>query len=210
MRDATPAEIARDPDPFAEPISLPSGERLVFRPLKQEDSSLLADYFVGLSAETRRRFGPHPFTAEQAAILCAQIDYGKVIRLLAVTDNAQKPQAVAYFILGLELNALDGERYRARGMELDRASACSIAPSVADHWQGRGLGTMVMARTLALASGLGRKKALLQGGVQATNLRAIQFYEKFGFCMAGSFSTTVENHDMVLDLTLGETIRDSK
>jgi len=209
MRDATPGEIARAPDSFAETIALSSGERFVFRPLKREDASLLADYFLSLSADTRKRFGPHAFNAEQAAILCAQIDHGKVIRLLALTDNVQEPRAVAYFILGLELHEEDEKRYRARGMELDRASVCSIAPSVADRWQGRGLGATVMVRALALARRLGRKQAILQGGVQATNLRAIRFYEKFGFRKAGYFSTSVANYDMILDLTQGATIGDA-
>ena len=202
MRDATPGEIARAPDSFAETMAFFSGERLVFRPLKQEDASLLADYFLSLSAETRQRFGPHAFTAEQAAILCAQIDYGKVIRLLAVTDDVQKPRAVAYFILGLELNEQDAKRYHARGMDLDRASVCSIAPSVADHCRGRGLGARMMARALTLARALGRKNVILQGGVQATNFRAIRFYEKFRFGRVGSFSTTVENYDMILNFGL--------
>ena len=204
MREASPGQIARAPDSFAETIALSSGERFVFRPLKQEDASLLADYFLGLSADTRQRFGPHAFTAEQAAILCAQIDYGKIIRLLAVTGNVQEPRAAAYFILGLELHEEDEKRYRARGMELDRASVCSIAPSVADRFQGRGLGARVMARALALARALGRRNVILQGGVQATNSRAIQFYEKFGFGRVGSFSTTVENYDMMLNLTQKE------
>lgn len=133
MRALTPDAITRDADSVAETIALACDERIVFRPLKGEDSALLGRYFLGLSADTRRRFGPHPFTAEQAEMLCAEIDYEKIIRLLAVTDD-------------------------------------------------------------------GQRQVILQGGVQATNSRAIGFYEKHGFRKAGSFSTAVENHDMFLDL----------
>jgi ribosomal protein S18 acetylase RimI-like enzyme len=210
MRDATPKAITRDHDSFAETLTLASGERIVFRPLKQEDSALLAGYFSALSADTRKRFAPHAFTKEQAEMLCAEINYGEVIRLLAVTDNVQQQEAVAYFILRLELNDGDEKRYRAHGMNLDRASVCSIAPSVADDYQGRGLGSVVMDRALALARRLGRRQAILQGGVQAANSRAIHFYEKCGFCKVGSFSTAVENYDMIVDLTQSAVIRSSE
>lgn len=210
MRTVTPRAIARDPDSFAEIISLASGERIVFRPLKREDSALLADYFMTLSADTRKRFAPHPFTTEQADILCAEIDYGKVVRLLAVTDNVHQPRAVSYVILTLEVDDVDEKRYRSRGMDFARGSVCSIAPSVADDYQGRGLGTMAMARALALARRLGRKQAILQGGVQAANSRAIHFYDKFGFRKVGSFSTTIENYDMIVELDQDAPIRDSE
>jgi len=210
MRASTPKRAKRHLDSFAETIILPSGERIVFRPLRQEDSELLAGYFRALSDETRKRFAPHAFTTEQAQILCAEIDNGKVVRLLAVTDNVQQPRAVAYFILRLELNDGDERRYRERGIGLDRASVCSIAPSVADDHQGCGLGSVVMDRTLALARRLDQRQAILQGGVQAANSRAIHFYEKCGFRKVGSFSTAVENYDMIIDLTQAAIIRNSE
>ena len=201
MKATTPKTITWNPDSFAETFALPSGERIVFRPLKQGDAALLAGYFRALSADTRKRFAPHAFTKEQAEIICAKIDYGKVIQLFGLTDNVQQPQILAYFILRLDLNDDDDKRYRARGMNLDRMSVCSIAPSVVDDYQGRGLGAVLMARSLALARRLDRRQIILQGGVQAENSRAIRFYEKCGFHMVGSFSTTVENYDMIVDLT---------
>ena len=193
--------MIRHVDTFAETIGLATGERIVFHPLRREDSALLGRYFPGLSADTRERFAPHAFTAEQAEMLCAAIDYEKIIRLLAATGDGPRPEAVAYFILRLEINDDDEGRHRARGMALDRPSVCSIAPSVADDRRGRGLGSVVMGRALALARHLGKRQVILQGGVQATNSRAIGFYDKHGFRKVGSFSTGVENHDMFLDLT---------
>ena len=201
MSATTPEAIRRAADSFAETITLASGERVVLRPLNQKDSVILAGYFRSLSADTRKRFGPHPFTKEQAEILCAAIDYGKVIRLLAVTDNDQEPEVVAYFILRLELNDDDEKRYGARGMDFDRSSVCSIAPSVADDYQDRGLGSAVMDKALALVRRLGQRQVILQGGVQAANSRAVHFYEKFGFRKVGSFSTVIESYDMIVDLT---------
>ena len=45
------------------------------------------------------------------------------------------------------------------------------------------------------------KQVLLWGGVQATNARAVHFYEKHGFKNIGSFwHDGKDNYDMVLDL----------
>ena len=201
MSTTTPKAFAHDPDCVSETITLNSGQRLVFRPLKSDDSDLLAGYFKSLSPSTRKLYGPHPFTSEQAKKLCAGIDCQQVIRLVAVTDNIQQPEIVAYFILGFTLSNADKERYRVRGMNLDQASVCTIAPSVADAYQNRRLGSIVMNRTLALARNLGKNQVILQGGVQAANSRAVHFYRKLGFRKVGSFSTTIENYDMILDLT---------
>ena len=66
--------IARNPEGITEALTLPSGERIVFRVLRAEDGLLLGRYFEGLSQETRRRFAPHPFTMEEAYKLCADIN----------------------------------------------------------------------------------------------------------------------------------------
>jgi diamine N-acetyltransferase len=200
MRIITAKAIAENSVCVAEAITLDSGQRLVFRPLKANDAALLADYFLSLSPETRARFAPHPFTTEQAEKLCAEMDYERAIRLVAATYDVEQPEIVAYFILGFGLGDADQKRYWTRGTSLDQASVCTIAPSVSDTCQNCGLGSVVMERALALAHRLGRTRVVLQGGVQASNSRAVHFYERFGFQKVGSFSTTVENYDMILDL----------
>ena len=200
MRGITTKDIAENPDCVAEAITLHSGQRLVFRPLKADDTALLAEYFLSLSPKTRAWYGPHPFTAEQAEKLCAEIDCEQVMRLVAATCDVAQTKIVAYFILCFGLGDTDQKRYSTRGTSLDQTSVCTIAPSVSDACQNSGLGSVVMERALALAHRLGRTQVVLQAGVQASNSRAVHFYEKFGFQKAGSFFTTVENYDMILDL----------
>jgi len=207
MRDVSPEDITRNPDAFAERIVLDSGEQFLFRPLKEEDSAILGTYFLSLSGNTRKMFGPHPFTREQAQILCEQIDYAKVIRLIATNE---RDQIVAYFILRLKLNEDDENRYRSRGILSDLDSTCSIAPSIADHHQNRGLGTVLMGRALALGWRLGQTQAILQGGVRADNARGLHFYPKCGFREVGSFCTTADSFDMVLDLAEASVIQESR
>jgi GNAT superfamily N-acetyltransferase len=200
MKVLTTQAIARNPEGITEALILPSGERIVFRALRAEDGLLLGRYFEGLSQETRRRFAPHPFTMEEAHKLCADIDYQHILRLIAVRDPEERPDIIAYFILTLGVRKGEEHRYEARGMPLESDLDCTLAPSVADVYQNQGVGSILMPKVLSLARRLGRKRVVLSGGTQATNHRAIHFYEKFGFRKVGRFATQIENYDMMLDL----------
>ncbi|MBL8095356.1 MAG: GNAT family N-acetyltransferase, partial [Anaerolineales bacterium] len=74
---------------------------------------------------------------------------------------------------------------------------------VADGYQSVGLGGQVLAHVLDLARQLTRRHVVLLGGTQATNARAIHFYEKHGFRTIGSFEEPAgaDNFDMVLTLS---------
>ncbi len=198
----TPEAIAQNPDGVTETITFACGERITFRLLRPEDAELLGRYFLRLSEETRRRFGPHPFTMEQAQKLCAEINYYDTLRLIAVTEKGGQPQVIAYFILQLGIKEAEKKRYQAHGMVLDECKDCTFAPSVADAYQNRGLGSTLMPKILDLARRFGFQRMVLMGGTQATNYRAIHFYEKFGFRKVGDFLTKggVNNHDMILAL----------
>lgn len=177
---------------------MPSGQQIVLRPLRSGDSSLLSKYFETLSENTCRLFAPHEFTKEQAEILCSNSDGKNIIPLIGVTGDISYEQIVSYFIIGVGLGEADSKRYMDYGMHLD--SVCTIAPSVADSFQNKGLGSLVMEKALMAIRNIGRTQVVLQGGVQALNTRAIHFYKKFGFRVVGAFSTNVENYDMILDL----------
>ena len=200
MNDLTPEAITRDPDCITRDITLRSGERALVRALRHDDAALLGRYFASLSDFTRSRFAPHPFTIEAARKLCSEIDYEQVIRVVAVTDSEDRPEIIAYFILRLGFNEGDGKRYKERGMPLDSATDCAIAPSVTDSRQNCGLGAVGMEYVLSLARRLGRKRVALIGGTRVSNSRAIHLYEKFGFRKVGTFGDDIESCDMILNL----------
>ena len=56
----TPDAIEANPLLVARTFQLATGAQVMVRPLIRSDSAALGAYFLGLSAETRRRFGPHP------------------------------------------------------------------------------------------------------------------------------------------------------
>jgi GNAT superfamily N-acetyltransferase len=181
---------------------LPSGEAVLFRPLRAEDAAALGQYFLGLSAATRARYGPHPFDQPTADALCANLDHARLLRLVAVREDAGEERVVAYFLLYRGARESDSRRYAALGIPLDDATDCALAPSVADEYQDRGLGSLLMAHVLECARLLGHRRMVLWDGVQASNARAVHFYRKWGFQQVGEFFTDKPNFDMILHLAV--------
>ena len=170
---------------------LMDGTRVSVRPLKSSDVEALADYFLGVSERTKSYFAPHPFDRETAEKICKEFD-DATLRLLAVCGD----KLVGYFILTLGIRPNDKKRYAG----LDEDDVVSVAPSIADEFQNRGLGTEMMSYAIDVARRRHKRKMILSGGVQASNNRAIHFYRKCGFRTLREFQTTVRNYDMLLDL----------
>jgi ribosomal protein S18 acetylase RimI-like enzyme len=57
-----------------------------------------------------------------------------------------------------------------------------------------------MEHLVPLLRRAGKKRIALVGGVRQENVRAIGFYEKFGFRKEGEFATKVSNFDMIAEL----------
>ncbi len=194
--------VPQDPASLATTIALASGAPAIVRHLAPGDRAQLGDYFAGLSAETRRRFGPHALDHATADALCAALDPARVLRIVALAREGGSEAVIAYVILMLSVTAAETERYARRGIVLDGATDCTLAPSVADAYQGQGLGSQVLRHVFRLARGLGRTRVVLLGGTQATNARAIHYYRKHGFEDCGGFEAPagVWNIDMAADL----------
>ena len=166
---------------------------LVLRPLRREDAPALSSYFDALTPESRRRFQPHPLTPEAARNLCS-IEDSATLRL--VIESAGK--IIAYFILEPVVSVHEAERYSRFGIALKSGKDYRFAPSVADDFQNKGVASLAMTHLVNLARESGVRSFVLMGGTQATNARAIAFYEKFGFKRFGGYQTEVFNHDMRL------------
>lgn len=198
----TPADIEVDPAIISETVALPSGEQATLRPLTRNDAGILGPYFLSLSEDTKRRYGPHPFDQATADQLCAQNDYADTMRMLVTTGTGDQEQVIAYFILVMGIGEDDRQRYAKLQMPLDVITDCTLAPSVADAYQSKGVGNLIMQHVIATARRLGKQRMVLMGGVQATNTRAKSFYTKYGFRHMGDFEHPVgrNNHDMILSL----------
>ena len=182
-------------------ITLRDGRCALVRPLEPTDVEPLSAYFLGLSQNTRRRYGPHPFDRATAETLCAAADDPETTRFVAVLPGPEGDAIIGYMILTRTI--WDGDRQRY-GRALGGACGC-FAPSVADAYQSQGIGAQMAAHVLRAARALGLRRVILMGGVQATNYRARRLYARLGFRRMGDFCTghgddRILNYDMALDL----------
>ncbi|MFF9870043.1 GNAT family N-acetyltransferase [Streptomyces sp. NPDC013953] len=96
----------------------------------------------------------------------------------------------------------DIARYQDAGIRLTETTDCRFGPTLADDYQGRGVGTLAFPIVTEVARLLGRTRIILWGGVRADNPRAIRYYEKNGFQPVGLFTEPDGSLslDMMLDL----------
>ena len=174
-----------------------SGQEFILRKVSACDSEPLSQYFESLSAKTRKKYGPHPFTKEFAVELCTRKHDSAIRYVLTLAENKR---FVGYFILEFQMSEELLNRYREQGIDLSDGKNPLFAPSIADDYQNTGLASLAMPDLIKAAKNLGAKSLVLMGGTQATNKRAIAFYEKFGFKHVCEFETKVLNYDMWLVL----------
>lgn len=198
----TLGEIAQRPQDFATVHTQATGEVLHLRPLLPQDVEKLARFLAGLSPESRRLSTFSGYDRATAQELCDAIARYDKLRL-AVIDAAHPDEPlVGLFEYSFDLTAGDTSRYTKHGCPLNPASDCRFGPTLADAWQNRGIGSILLPAVWAFARGFERSRVILWGGVLADNGRAIHFYEKNGFRHVGRFvnGEGQECCDMILDL----------
>lgn len=198
----TLADVAKNPEKFAIPFRLPTGELLLLRPLLPDDVEKLARFLAALSPESRRLSTFPGYDRETAQELCDAIARYDKLRLALVEESAPAQPIVGLLEFSFDLTTGDLYRYTNHGYPLRPATDCRFGPSLADGWQNRGVGTLLLPAVLHLARRFGRSRIILWGGVLADNGRAIRFYEKNGFRHVGRFVNEdgQECCDMILSL----------
>jgi acetyltransferase len=176
--DLCPLHLSIPPYPFKyeKDITLRDGTKIHVRPIRGEDESTMRDFFEALSAESVfYRFGlrrinmPHTNLAR----FC-QVDYDRDLAFLALAPG--RDQVVV------------GDMQLHRFVDLENAE---FSLTVADAWQGRGLGRVLMDYCISVARDIGIKTLWMD--VIKDNRRMIQFGRKYNFkTLPGS-----EEDDMV-------------
>ena len=167
----------------------------LLRALDSGDLDRLSDYLQNLSLDTRKRFGPHPFDRQ------AIIDfYSTKVHQAYVAQDFETGNLVAYSIIKMGFLEHDRPRLESWGIYPNNESDCTFAPSVADAWQSCGLGNGLLHFILADLKTKGIRRMILWGGVQSDNDKAVRYYLKNGFRIAGQFQYQGDNYDMVLDI----------
>jgi RimJ/RimL family protein N-acetyltransferase len=132
---------------FVKELVLPDGARLLVRPLEPTDRAALAEAVSRLSETTRylRFAAPKPRLTKADLDALLDVDHHDHEALLAIDPLTRDGVAVARYV-------------RLR----DEPEAAEVAVTVADAWQGRGLGTVLTALLIerARAGGVVRLRAV--------------------------------------------------
>jgi GNAT superfamily N-acetyltransferase len=133
--------------------ALRDGTRVGVRPLRPDDEALLAETFAHMSEESRyRRFmSPVPTLAPRVLHYLCCVDHHDHEALAAVAPETGEIVGEARYI-------------RCR----DRPEVAEIAVAVADEWQGRGVGSLLLLRLAGRArrEGIERFSAFMLAGNQ--------------------------------------------
>lgn len=148
------------------------------------------EYLHSLSMESRLRFAPHGYSIDEIREF-----YDDPLNIAFTVKH--QDDVVGYSVLRMTYLAADAGRFESYGFTLDQRIDATLAPSVADAWQGKGAAAIMLDRLLAFAKAHGKRRIFLWGGVQADNARAVSFYRKHGFTELGRFQHHGENIDMV-------------
>src|SRR5690242_1223364 len=156
-------------------VVLRDGSTVLIRPVRSTDAPLLADGFARLSRQSRWM----RFLGTKTSLSAAELRY------LTDVDHHDHEAIGA-------LSAADG-----RGVGIARyvrdtndSRSAEIAVTIVDDWQGRGLGTELLARLSdrARQAGIDRFTAL----VSTQNPAMAGLLRKLGACLAGRGPGTVE------------------
>ena len=166
--------MERDPDRKDPVLGLPDlaesfqpivGRAVTLRPLRREDHDIELAFVSGLSPETRqnRLLGGAIRITRDYIDRLTTVDFSRDMALAATVmhDDHEALIGVARYVLDAD----------GRG--------CEFALVVADAWQGRGIGSRLMEKLIAVARGRGL--ARMYGDVLSTNLQMLAFCRKLGF-----------------------------
>jgi acetyltransferase len=150
------------------PIRLPGGARLVIRPLRPDDAPAYECFVHGLSAETlhNRLLGAGLAITPEALAYMLAVDQLTHVALAAVerTPDGERIVGIARYAL-----------------EADPALA-ELAVTVADAWQGQGVGHALLAALVRRARA-GRVKMLF-GDAFPSNAAMLALMRNAGFSLA--------------------------
>jgi len=157
---------AEYPAHLIETIRLRDGTPLTIRPIRGDDYRLELEFIRGLSKRTayQRLLSPRKLSASELMRL-VHIDYGRELALIATT-----------MVDGV-LRAVGVARYAP---EPDGGS-CDFAIVIADAWQGRGLGEVLLRALVRAAAQAG--VPALSGLTLATNQAMRALARRVGFAV---------------------------
>ncbi len=145
---------------------MPEGVNLTIRPIRPEDAEIEREFVRNLSPQSRYfRFMQAVSELTQAMLVrFTQIDYDREMALIAVKeedDGSERQVAVARYTVNPDKDS------------------CDFALTVADDWQGRGIGSRLMRELMDVARSRGL--GLIEGEVLRENHNMLSLMERLEF-----------------------------
>ena len=166
---------------------------IIYRRVSSENLQDLLQYLQELGPDSQKRFGPHSF---DLATLFDIYEKGKDYAGYIAIDQDTK-RIIAYAILKKGFLEHDSNRLKSYGIIPNHNTDYTYAPSVADVYQGQGIGTDLFKYVLSDLQKTSCSRIILWGGVQADNERAVRYYQHIGFIILGEFQYNGKNYDMI-------------
>jgi ribosomal protein S18 acetylase RimI-like enzyme len=164
--------------------------------LQPQHIDLLYSYLQNLSSQTKLRFAPHAFN-KQGLIDFYQYNK-KACGYIACDAQSQIIYAYAATMVGLLPH--EKTRISSYDLQVQEERICTFAPSVADEWQGSGIGKLLLEFLRLDLASKNVSHIILWGGVQQANQNAVRFYVKNGFRTIGLFEYNGLNYDMIAEI----------
>lgn len=176
-------------------IETKNNRQILIRRLQLTDIDNLYTYLQNLSDESKSRFGPHKFDLQSLHDF-----YSSELNLGYIAFSVDTHEIIAYAIIKIGYLEHDKNRLESYGLQLSPKHDLTFAPSVADAWQGCGIGNYIFNYIRSDVSIADAERIILWGGVQRDNKNAIKYYERIGFETIGQFTYNGENYDMIYNL----------
>jgi acetyltransferase len=148
-------------------IRLADGTLLPVRPIRPEDAGIERAFVENLSDQSRymRFFGPTRQLSARMLARLTQVDYDRELALIALSGPEPDCGMVGV----------------ARFSPLPDEGACEFALAVADAYQRRGLGKVLMQRLISAAREAGYRR--MCGAILGTNTPMIALARRLGFTL---------------------------
>jgi diamine N-acetyltransferase len=192
-------DFEQNPQLYTWELQTTLGEKITLRPLLHSDIEKLTSFLENLSSETRRLSTFDSYDKITATDLCNAINKYDKLRFV-LESQSKEIIGLIEFTLDIPQNVID--TYTSYGLTLDIEHTFRFGPTLSDKYQSQGLGTLIFPYIVKIAKLLDKKYIILYGGVLVDNIRAIKYYEKHGFKIAGKYVNDEGNEtvDMVLDI----------
>jgi len=109
---------------------------VIFRAIEPTDFAGLSSYLQALSYETRSRFGPHSFEPDALRSICEN-RRSDLLAYVGVIGS----EIVCYTIIKCGYLAHDVPRLAGYHLHMNLQTDYTVAPSVADEYQSKGIGS---------------------------------------------------------------------